>query len=364
MGWDDWRTTRMTDVAPDEPGHTIHAYFNAAPESVDGRWLLYARSQQADAQRVDVCLRSRADGSLRVLEAGVDCEDAHRVACQHWAGDGQVVWHRLRGGRFEVRAADAATGETRQLAADRLLGWGYPGLDTVPLYGAHWDAAAPRDLLLADLRTGECRVALTVARLREFAATWLDATFGAGAPVSIFFPILSPDGRRVMFKVACPRGGEMRSSQASHRTGLFVWDLAADRLLWQIESWGHPAWSPDSQAIVNVQNLLVDAADGATRQLDGVPAWPGSHPAWHPDGDLYVTDTQLERFGSPAGWWGVALVRRDGGGYRILQRFNQNGGASSWRIPHPHPIFSADGQRIYVNVNRGPHTRLHVIEPA
>jgi MFS family permease len=44
--------------------------------------------------------------------------------------------------------------------------------------------------------------------------------------------------------------------------------------------------------------------------------------------------------------------------------FAQNGGAKSWRRNHPHPTFSADGQRIYYNVSDGPFTRLMVAERA
>jgi Tol biopolymer transport system component len=364
MTIDDWREVTVSDVAGADPGHAIHAYFNASPESPDGRWVVYARSGRPDAERADVCLRSRADGELRVLDADVECEDAHRVACQHWAGDGQVVWHRLRGGRFEVLTADPAGGEPRVLAENRLTGWGRPGQRWLPLYGPHWDAAAPRDLLLVDLRSGETRVGLSIDDLRAADGAWVDATFGPDAPVSFFFPILSPDGNRVMCKIACPAGGDMRSKAASQRHGILVWDLPSRRLLWRDSHWGHPAWSPDSRHIVNVQNLIVDAATGQTTQHLGVPHWPMSHPSWHPSGEFYVTDTQLNRLGYEPGWWALVLVRRDGSGYRIIHRFDNRGGASSWRIPHPHPVFSPDGERLYANINHGPHTRLACLAPA
>jgi len=37
-------------------------------------------------------------------------------------------------------------------------------------------------------------------------------------------------------------------------------------------------------------------------------------------------------------------------------------GAASWRVSHPHPVFSADGQRIYFNKSNGEFTQLFVAE--
>ena len=47
-----------------------------------------------------------------------------------------------------------------------------------------------------------------------------------------------------------------------------------------------------------------------------------------------------------------------------MAQFNNAGGAKSWRRSHPHPTFSADGHRIYYNVNDGDWTRLFVAECA
>ena len=46
----------------------------------------------------------------------------------------------------------------------------------------------------------------------------------------------------------------------------------------------------------------------------------------------------------------------------VLHTFDNSRGASTWRPNHPHPVFSADGQRIYYNVNEGPWTTLMVAE--
>jgi peroxiredoxin len=45
-----------------------------------------------------------------------------------------------------------------------------------------------------------------------------------------------------------------------------------------------------------------------------------------------------------------------------LHKFVGNRGAKSWRVSHPHPVFSADGRRIHFNINAGQHTQLYVAE--
>ena len=50
------------------------------------------------------------------------------------------------------------------------------------------------------------------------------------------------------------------------------------------------------------------------------------------------------------------------GNIPVLDVFDNTQGATSWRHNHPHPAFSADGKRVYYNVNDGLWTRLMVAE--
>jgi hypothetical protein len=60
----------------------------------------------------------------------------------------------------------------------------------------------------------------------------------------------------------------------------------------------------------------------------------------------------------------VQVADLRGGHFVEVHRFMGGGGARSWRISHPHPVFNARGNRIYFNVNAGEHTQLHVAETA
>ena len=358
-----WRTgAAIHEVAPGAERHTVHAYFNTCPESPDGQRIVFFSSTTPDAQRGDICLRDRVTGVERVLVKDLGAEDAHRVACQQWASQGRrVVFHGERGGDWFVGAVDVESGRERVLAPGRLKGWGQPDADLVPIYGPHWNANALRDLELLNVETGEIRTGLTVAAVKAAYPDWFAKSFGE-APASIFFPILSPDLQRVFFKMATPGNGDPRSKDASARQGIVCYSLAEQRFLYMRGKWGHPSWQPDSRTITETAFTLFDSNDGSYRRVPGLPVCRGDHPSISPDGKLYVTDTTMDVFGGDAKDWGIVVADARGGEHVVIHRFDNSRGASSWRRSHPHPVFSADGRRIYFNVSATRWTQLHVAD--
>jgi Tol biopolymer transport system component len=249
------------------------------------------------------------------------------------------------------------------LAPGRLTGWGQPNADVVPIYGPHWNPGSHRDLELLNVETGEIRTALTVEAVKAAYPEYFRTAFG-DKPASIFFPVLSPDLKRVFFKLATPAGGDARSTAASTRQGLVCYNLAEQRFLYMSPRWGHPAWSPDSRTIVETSYHLFDSDDGKSRQLPGLPAPHGDHPSTSPDGRLIVTDTTMDVFGGDPKEWGVVVADTRGTSHVLIHRFDNSHGASSWRRSHPHPVFSPDGRRIYFNVSSTRWTQLYVAEAA
>lgn len=360
------KEVRSRAVLGDAECHSIHSYFNTSPESPDGRWVLLYRSTSPEGHTGEVCIVERKTGEVRVLADGVTTEDAHRAACQQWVAGGRtVVFHDLRDGHWVVVAVDVAGGGQRVIARDRQVAWGQPHSDVVPVYGPHWDAKASRDLELVNVSTGETRTVLTAKAVRDKYPDWMQQTFG-NRPVSIFFPILSPNERRVFFKLAAPAGGDFRSKRASDRYGLVAYDLAEKRFLTMSPRWGHPAWLPSSRQIMNTANRgvsLVDLATGDVKRNLDLPPYPGSHPSPSPSGTLFVTDVRFPGETSGArDLWGVAVGNLATGEQTFIDRFENGEGATSWRRSHPHPVFSHDGRRIYYNVSAGPWTRLYVAE--
>lgn len=352
--------SQVSVVGARRDGHTIHAYFNTSPESPDGSSVLYFGSEDPEGHVGAVVMADRVTGEERAVAEGVETEDAHRVACQQWCDSGRtIVYHDYRDGVWAVVEVDASSGDSRILATDRQVAWGSPNLSTVPLYGCHWDAAGFRDLELISTKSGQRETVVTARETVNRYGDWIERYFGA-TDVSIFFPILSPDGDRVVFKLALPGNGEFRSKGASQREGLFCFDLKRRSFLYMLERWGHPAWCPDSRSVLNTPNVIIDQ-NGASTPIAGLPAYPGSHPSVSPSGSHFVTDYRYEE-GSGEHPWSIAVARMDGSGWVRLHTFDQTGGARSWRPPHPHPVYSADGRRVYFNANDGAWTRLHVAE--
>jgi Tol biopolymer transport system component len=357
-----WRSgVKVRPATPHNARHTIHTYFNLSPESPDGRWLLYYTSATPEGHEGDIRILERATGKERVLVRNVTTEDAHRAACQQWISGGRrVVFHDLRQGTWVVGVVDIETGKERVLAKDRLVSWGAVAGDIVPIYGKHWDPGPHRDLELVNVSTGEIRKTATAAGVRASYGEPVSKQFG-DKPISIFFPILSPDGNRIFFKLASSAGGDFRSAAASNREILIGYDLERERFLFLQPRWGHPGWLPDSRTILNV-GTLTDSNTGTVRAIAGLPKFRGSHPSSSPDGRLFVTDAAADDFGGKPGEWAVAVAKMEGGEFVMLHRFDGSKGAKSWRRSHPHPAFSADGKRIYFNVNAGAWTELWVAE--
>ena len=343
--------------------HSIHAYFNTSPESPDGRWVLFYSSPTRDSHTGDMRVIERATGAERVLATDIETEDAHRAACQQWVAQGRsIAFHSVHQGQWSVLAVDLDSGRQRVLVRDRQLAFGASSGNVVPVYGCHWNPGEHRDLELVDVTTGEVRTALAASAVQQAYPDWIERQFGQ-QPISIFFPVLSPDGQRVIFKMATPAGGDFRSSKASKRLGMVCYDLAHKQFLFLREKWGHPAWHPDSRTILETNHELIDTDQkGVLHTISGLPKFPGTHPTVSPDGRLFVTDTQLEPFGGKKGEWGIVVGSMEGNQYVILHRFDNSQGAKSWRRSHPHPSFSPDGKRIYFNVNSTEWTQLYVAQ--
>jgi len=350
-------------VGPSKPRHTLHAYYVCNPESPDGRRVVYYGSTTANGHSGEVVMLDRTTGEETVLASGINAEDAHRGACQQWTLGGKAVaFHDVQNGRWSVSVVDIETGKRRVVAVDRQLGFGRGDDEWLPIYGCHWNPGAYRDLEMVHALTGEIKTVLKVTEVETRYADWIEKEF-KGKPISIFFPVVSPDHKRVFFKIAAGNGGDtFMSKGASHRQGILAYDMASQKITWMREKWGHPAWFPDSRHVIEMGNLYFDSNDGAMTRVPELPYLNGTHPSVSPDGKLYATDGLTTQLGGGAGEWGILVGDLRGKHHVLLHRFQNNRGAKSWRVSHPHPVFSADGRRIYFNVSEGDWTQLYVAE--
>src|ERR1039457_42221 len=86
-----WKNALSHPVSDIPDRHTIHAYFNVTPETIDGRYVLYYTSVTPEAHRGEIRMQERATGKETVLAPNLDTEDAHRVACQQWVSNDSTV---------------------------------------------------------------------------------------------------------------------------------------------------------------------------------------------------------------------------------------------------------------------------------
>ncbi len=365
-----WRANVSVHPMTEVPGrHTLHTYYLTRPESPDGSRVLFYVSKTASGEHGDLVVLERATGKETVIARDIDTEDAHRGACQQWISGGKrVAYHDVKDGRWSVHVVDLDTLRDRKLVEDRQLCFGRAVDDILPIYGCHWNPGEHRDLEFLDAATGQIRTVVSIADVEKHYGPWLAKQFG-GRPTSIFFPNISPDGQRVFFKMSAPgpqgAANNYASKEASERQGTVVYDLTNGKPVFMREQWGHPAWHPDSRRLLEASGQIFDtAAGGKLTRIPNIPKLPGDHPSVSPDGTLFVKDGPMTEMGGKPGEWCVMVGDIRGDHYTILHRFNNTGGAKSWRVNHPHPIFSPDGKRIYFNVNEGQWTRLFVADAA
>lgn len=363
-------SVQVRSVLPmSENRHSIHSYFNANPESPDGRFVLYFSSAANDASKGTICIIERTTGKETVLATISMTEDAHRAACQQWVDGGRsIAFHDYQNGHWRIFTTDITTGKTKELVQDRQLGFGSPTSPEIPIYGCHWNPGPHRNLELLNVNTGVARIAVNIDKVVSLYGEWIQKTLG-GRDVSVFFPVMSPDANRVFFKIALGRGGnDWKGMDASKREGKVIYDLKTDTFLGLLEKWGHPSWSPDSGGILEKGNFVYNVLTRQTAQLAARPAGelptPSDHPSFSPNGKLFVTDANItKRPDSRPGEWAIVVApATQNGNYEYIARFVHSGGAQSWRTVHPHPVFSADSKRIYFNASSGGWSRLHVAE--
>jgi hypothetical protein len=333
--------------------------------------VLFFRSKTPEAHLGDVCIIDRQTNQVRVLARNVETEDAHRAACQQWILDGEmVVFHEYRDNEWRIVTVEVKSGTRREFARGRQVGFCQPNSDLVPLYGPHGNPGDHPHLELLNVRSGAITKAVSIDSVRPVWANtgatgkYLDSQFG-DKPISICFPMMSPDGNRVFFKLATPgQSRDFRSHAYSLRKGVFFYDLKAKGYLYFHAKWGHPAWSADSRRIINMWSggpVLLNIEEPTVEEQLAMPDYmkSGGHPAMSPDGRLLVTDGQMS---ADKRRWGVAVGSFGDSEWQLLKEFDNSHGATSWRKNHPHPVFNRDGKRTYFNVNSDRWTRLYVAE--
>ncbi|MBN2713481.1 MAG: hypothetical protein JXR97_13760 [Planctomycetes bacterium] len=357
-----WSRCSIRPVWPKADEHALHAYFNISPEHPDGRRVILFVSPRSDAQVGRICWIDRETGETAVLDDNIEVEDAHRQSNQQWVCNGDyAVYMTYENNDWLVCRVNPDTLEKDVLCTGRQVFWGSTPLDEVPLYRPHWNPGPCGDLEMLNVRTGAIRTAVTVDSVIEDHKERVAEIFGEERPESIAFPVLSPDGSRVFFKLSKVKNGGFRSNKASLREGLFVYDTKTGKSVGFYDSWGHPSWMPDSKTIFR-KSFLIDTDTMQTNTIPWYPEEANSHGTPSPDGKLLTMDIARDEFTARDLHWAIVVGDFQNSWCTIHTDPVQRHGTTSWRQAHPHPVFNNRGKRIYFNANLGDWVTLHVAE--
>jgi hypothetical protein len=353
---------KISAVKSPPHSHSLHAYFNTSPESPDRRYILFFSSARPAADRGNICITERLTGKIKTLAEDITVEDAHRQACQQWICNGKkVVFQDIRNRKWVIVSVHTDTLKEEILAEGRQLGFGRAGSNIVALSGLHWNPGHYKDVELLNVETGEIQTAVKAEQVSKTYGEWISRTFGK-RNISVFFPVLSPDLTKIIFKLSTVQKGKFRDPEGSLRKGLFCYDLNSRRFLFMREHWGHPSWHPDSKKLINVEGsnlILIECKTGLVEAKSFINYdLSKGHPSFSSQGDLFTCDFKPESKNA----WAVGVGNIRNGKFIVLHKFDNTGGASSWRPAHPHPVFGGDNTRIYFNVNSHKYTQLYVAE--
>jgi dipeptidyl aminopeptidase/acylaminoacyl peptidase len=257
-----------TRLAPNLGLVPYQSTYMPAP-SPDGRWIVYASGKSG---ATELWLWSLADGEdVQLTRLGQT-----RINSMAWAPDGKsIAFAGDRYGSYDIWRVSVPTGETTRLTS----GAGYEVFPS-------WTPDG-RSLLYVELddRWVDHTIMMIPATGGVGRAIHRDTSFfDYGAGRTFGYPMVSPDGKRVLFR--------------SHRSGwINYWTVPIDGgppapLAAEAADQSNARWSPDGQWVSYVSNhngthdLRIASARGGPAKVVVSPAGMGTvaNPAWSPDG--------------------------------------------------------------------------------
>jgi len=376
-------------ITPGEGG-IIHRFFDTSPVSPSGRYVALTRLPYEDrppapGDEAEVVMVDLIEGDERALARTRGWDTQLGAQVQWGASDRELLFNDVdaRTWRpFGVRL-DPQTGRSQRLDGTiymvspdgtasvspclRRIGRAQLGYGMIlPPERVPTNRGAPDDdgIYLTDLRSGQCRLLVSIAEVLATAQPPVDVDEYAGGGVYGFHVKYSPDGARLMFVLRWL--GRGAAGRAIEKTNLLT--LRADgtdvRLALPASAWArgghHPNWMPDGESIL--MNLRME--DGAIRFVrigcDGGGVEPLSetivgsgHPTIAPDGRHILTD--VYSFGELAYGDGTTPLRwidPAAGFERAIVRIGTTpaymGEQRRYRVD-PHPAWDRSGRLVVFN---------------
>jgi hypothetical protein len=340
----------------------VHAYFDLCPESPDGQKVTYFAfdDRRPGPGQVMACSRDGAEHQVvgRARRGG-----ANGGATQQWVGEDLIAYRSVGEGGAVTQLVSLSDGSVRSIAgALRMFspvnGMGLYASRHAARYGTGSQVEA---VYLLELSSGESHPLFTMPDVVKIHT--LADTFTEEDPVHFTHTKWSHDGTR-MFAVVTNEVSIWRGGKSKLTKSLVVADVDGLNLRYLAEFGHHPMWGPGDSFIHTFDRLPEGGQAFVAHPLDGsapysiFPKAPGVHPSFDPEGRYVVTD--VFHWPEP-GQGGILLYEVGSGDYEVLARFAVPDTTHETGV-HPHPVWSRDGKRVYLNVAETNVPHLYAID--
>jgi len=328
----------------------VHAYYDLCPESPDGRMVTYCALDRTLDRGWVMTAGKDGTGHLRIGRS--EAVHNHCGAFQQWGGGTNWLLYQEASEPSYVSVVVNVYSDTRKripapvrMAHPRLpVALGHKeGPGSILPTGKVRDPAV---VYASDLESGEVTA---LVRFSEVCACHpLGRKLAEAGNLHAKHTKWSPDGERFLFVISNepydPTGRDPRIKS------LLVCDREGRNVKYVHEFGHHPMWMPDSGSIYAYEPVgperqilrLFPLSGGRTleREID-MPR--GVHASISPNARWMVTDAFLAERGT------VYLLDPAAGRQRRLVQFPCTDFSHATGV-HPHPVWSRDGRRIYINV--------------
>lgn len=339
---------------------SIHTYFDVVPESPDGKQIVYFRFDGVPLTQGTICIREREGGP--VTEVLHCAGTAHGAAQQGWLDDRHIYF--------------TANGEVQIASLSGEIVQRFPGaIDTIhqktrrglaPSKNWRGEARPPKEKACyrIDIDSASLCELMDVDRAWELCRGHLDLDRIDKSLMNFKHTKWAPDGRRwsVVFT---------NEENRKNHPGLEVVKvlLSADdrgeNACFVSAFHHHPNWSPDARFLYAFAGEPgeVHAWDVECGKHRVLCTFPGEgHPCMHPHGIGMLTDSYEQD--EMVVYW----TRFQSG--EVIEIARSPDPKADWQTSHPqgqlchvHPVWSHDGERIYVNRVVDGLPQLMVMDP-
>lgn len=339
---------------------SIHTYFDVVPESPDGNQIVYFRFDGKPLIHGTICIREREGNQVTEV---MHCPgSAHGGAQQGWLDSGHIYF--TADGQVQIASLAGEIVKRFPGAIDTISQRTRRGL--APSKNWRGENRPPKEkaCFRIDIDDGSLHELLDVDRAWELCQGHVDLDQVDKSLMNFKHTKWSPDGRQWFVVFTNEEHRKNHPDQKRVKVLIAADDQGRDaRFIGAFHH--HPNWSPDGKMIYafagnHGEVHAWDPGGGDSRVLCRFPE--EGHPSMHPQGSIMLTDAYVDEE--------VLVYAFDFASKQVAEISRTPDPKFDWQTSHPprqlchaHPVWSHDGQRIYLNRVVDDFPQLGVMEP-